>query len=215
MGQNIKLKNTQYWGKTPTKSEFLFSLDLNPNISSFSWCPKQFATSFKMFLDNWNIQTSLWLKRWIILTEHVCAFWNLWNNVSFVAVLCRVCYERCPYNPTAATFLLSAIWHGVYPGYYLTFITGIVVTMAARAVSILYIRWAAKTRYHKAPEGVLSSIAHLLGAVLMEKYCYIRKNWTLVSLIINQRHAGIEKRLRSVKVIINLVVCCILLHGND
>lgn len=166
MGQNIKLKNTQYWGKTPTKTEFLFSLDLNPNISSFSWCLKQFATSFKMFLDNWNIQTSLWLKRWIILTEHVCAFWNLRNNVSFVAVLCRVCYERCPYNPTAATFLLSAIWHGVYPGYYLTFITGIVVTKAARAVSILYVRWAVKTRcnselYHKAPEGVLSSIAHL------------------------------------------------------
>ncbi|XP_016367258.1 membrane-bound O-acyltransferase domain-containing protein 2-like [Sinocyclocheilus rhinocerous] len=68
----------------------------------------EFATSFKMFLDNWNIQTALWLK--------------------------RVCYERCPYNPTAATFLLSAIWHGADPGYYLTFITGIVVTMAARAV---------------------------------------------------------------------------------
>uniref|UniRef100_A0AAY4AKV8 Uncharacterized protein n=1 Tax=Denticeps clupeoides TaxID=299321 RepID=A0AAY4AKV8_9TELE len=66
------------------------------------------ATSFKLFLDNWNIQTALWLK--------------------------RVCYERCPYNPTAATFLLSAVWHGVYPGYYLTFVTGIVMTLAARAV---------------------------------------------------------------------------------
>jgi lysophospholipid acyltransferase 1/2 len=47
----------------------------------------------------------------------------------------RVCYERCPYNPTAATFILSAMWHGAYPGYYLTFLTGIVVTLAARAVS--------------------------------------------------------------------------------
>lgn len=47
----------------------------------------------------------------------------------------RVCYERCPVNPTAATFLLSAMWHGVYPGYYLTFVTGIAMTMAARAVS--------------------------------------------------------------------------------
>lgn len=47
----------------------------------------------------------------------------------------RVCYERCPINPTAATFLLSAMWHGVYPGYYLTFVTGIGMTMAARAVS--------------------------------------------------------------------------------
>ncbi|KAL3052028.1 hypothetical protein OYC64_004728 [Pagothenia borchgrevinki] len=68
----------------------------------------EFATSFKDFLDNWNIQTAHWLK--------------------------RVCYERCPYYPTAATFILSAMWHGAYPGYYLTFLTGIFITLAARAV---------------------------------------------------------------------------------
>uniref|UniRef100_A0A671TYW9 Membrane bound O-acyltransferase domain containing 2b n=1 Tax=Sparus aurata TaxID=8175 RepID=A0A671TYW9_SPAAU len=68
----------------------------------------ELATSFKVFLDNWNIQTAHWLK--------------------------RVCYERCPYHPTAATFILSAMWHGAYPGYYLTFLTGIVITLAARAV---------------------------------------------------------------------------------
>uniref|UniRef100_A0A3Q3WT53 Uncharacterized protein n=1 Tax=Mola mola TaxID=94237 RepID=A0A3Q3WT53_MOLML len=68
----------------------------------------ELATSFKSFLDNWNIQTALWLK--------------------------RVCYERCTIHPTTATFLLSAMWHGVYPGYYLTFLTGIAMTMAARAV---------------------------------------------------------------------------------
>lgn len=68
----------------------------------------EFSTSFKMFIDNWNIQTALWLK--------------------------RVCYERATYNPTAQTFLLSAIWHGVYPGYYLTFFTGIFMTQAARRI---------------------------------------------------------------------------------
>ncbi|KAL2098795.1 hypothetical protein ACEWY4_005275 [Coilia grayii] len=77
-------------------------------ISNLRIMDIEFATSFKMFLDNWNIQTALWLK--------------------------RVCYERCVMNPTAATFLLSAVWHGVYPGYYLTFLTGIAMTMAARAV---------------------------------------------------------------------------------
>ncbi|XP_029569804.1 membrane-bound O-acyltransferase domain-containing protein 2 [Salmo trutta] len=77
-------------------------------ISNLRILDIEFATSFKMFLDNWNIQTALWLK--------------------------RVCYERCPINPTAATFLLSAMWHGVYPGYYLTFLTGIGMTMAARAL---------------------------------------------------------------------------------
>lgn len=47
----------------------------------------------------------------------------------------RVCYERTTWNPTVQTFVLSAIWHGVYPGYYLTFLTGVLMTLAARAVS--------------------------------------------------------------------------------
>ncbi|KAF6104723.1 membrane bound O-acyltransferase domain containing 2 [Phyllostomus discolor] len=68
----------------------------------------EMSTSFKMFLDNWNIQTALWLK--------------------------RVCYERATVSPTIQTFVLSAIWHGVYPGYYLTFLTGVLMTLAARTV---------------------------------------------------------------------------------
>ncbi|XP_023560573.1 lysophospholipid acyltransferase 2 isoform X2 [Octodon degus] len=68
----------------------------------------EMSTSFKMFLDNWNIQTALWLK--------------------------RVCYERASFSPTVQTFFLSAIWHGVYPGYYLTFLTGVLMTLAARAM---------------------------------------------------------------------------------
>uniref|UniRef100_A0A8C5LYM1 Uncharacterized protein n=1 Tax=Leptobrachium leishanense TaxID=445787 RepID=A0A8C5LYM1_9ANUR len=66
------------------------------------------ATSFKMFIDNWNIQTSIWLK--------------------------EVCYDRSPFNPVISTFILSAVWHGVHPGYYLTFLTGIPITLAARRV---------------------------------------------------------------------------------
>ncbi|XP_042534457.1 lysophospholipid acyltransferase 1 [Dipodomys spectabilis] len=70
------------------------------------------ATSFKMYLENWNIQTSTWLK---------C-----------------VCYERVPWYPTVLTFVLSALWHGVYPGYYFTFLTGVPVTLAARVIRTNY-----------------------------------------------------------------------------
>ncbi|XP_072536194.1 lysophospholipid acyltransferase 1 [Salminus brasiliensis] len=66
------------------------------------------ATSFKTFIDNWNIQTGVWLK--------------------------SVCYDRVPYYQTPLTFVLSALWHGVYPGYYFTFLTGIPITLAARTV---------------------------------------------------------------------------------
>uniref|UniRef100_A0A8C0TYG7 Lysophospholipid acyltransferase 1 n=2 Tax=Cyanistes caeruleus TaxID=156563 RepID=A0A8C0TYG7_CYACU len=61
-----------------------------------------------MYIENWNIQTAAWLK--------------------------RVCYDRAPWYPTALTFILSALWHGIYPGYYFTFLTGILITLAARAI---------------------------------------------------------------------------------
>ncbi|XP_047455297.1 lysophospholipid acyltransferase 1 [Mugil cephalus] len=81
------------------------SWDLNCNINIIGI---ETATSFKTFIDNWNIQTGTWLK--------------------------TVCYERAPKHRLPLTFILSALWHGVYPGYYFTFITAIPITMAARAV---------------------------------------------------------------------------------
>ncbi|XP_013921807.1 PREDICTED: lysophospholipid acyltransferase 1-like [Thamnophis sirtalis] len=53
---------------------------------------------------------------------------------SFSNFLLSVCYDRTSWYPTALTFLLSALWHGVYPGYYFTFTTGIFMTLAARRV---------------------------------------------------------------------------------
>ncbi|KAJ8290948.1 hypothetical protein GJAV_G00019530 [Gymnothorax javanicus] len=77
-------------------------------ISNLNIWKIETATSFKMFIDNWNIQTGLWLK--------------------------RVCYDRASRYRTPLTFVLSALWHGVYPGYYFTFLTAIPITLAARAM---------------------------------------------------------------------------------
>lgn len=44
-----------------------------------------------------------------------------------------IVYERVPKRyGTMLTFALSAIWHGFYPGYYITFATGALVVSAAR-----------------------------------------------------------------------------------
>jgi len=66
------------------------------------------ATSLKGIVDNWNIQTTVWLR--------------------------RVCYERVPFQKTFITYVLSATWHGFYPGYYFSFIGAVFFTQAARAV---------------------------------------------------------------------------------
>lgn len=67
----------------------------------------EFATSFKNVLDNWNIQTSKWLR--------------------------YVCYDRTN-ESVSKSMLLSAVWHGLYPGYYMTFLTGALLTNASRQV---------------------------------------------------------------------------------
>ncbi|KAH0617892.1 hypothetical protein JD844_016603 [Phrynosoma platyrhinos] len=85
------------------KGNFHWDLLTNLNIMNI-----EMATSFKMYIENWNIHTIAWLK--------------------------RVCYNRVPQYRTALTFLLSAFWHGVYPGYYFTFITGIFMTLAGRII---------------------------------------------------------------------------------
>lgn len=62
-------------------------------------------------INNWNMGTNRWLR--------------------------SIVYERVPKQyGTLLTFSLSALWHGFYPGYYLTFASGALIVMAARMVSI-------------------------------------------------------------------------------
>ncbi|XP_044150129.1 lysophospholipid acyltransferase 1 [Bufo gargarizans] len=92
-------------------------------ISNLNIWNIEMATSFKMYIDNWNIQTAAWLK--------------------------RVCYDRAPKYRTGLTFLLSAVWHGVYPGYYFTFLTGIPVMWAARGMRHVFRHYFVSSKIRK------------------------------------------------------------------
>jgi len=70
--------------------------------------PLETGQSFKDVTDHWNIRTDRWLKHYI--------------------------YERVKSNGIAITFLISALWHGFYPGYYLSFMTAAVITVTSRSV---------------------------------------------------------------------------------
>nr|XP_053627289.1 lysophospholipid acyltransferase 6-like [Cherax quadricarinatus] len=43
-------------------------------------------------------------------------------------------YERATVQKTLFTYMLSSVWHGFYPGYYITFVSGAFFTIAARYV---------------------------------------------------------------------------------
>jgi lysophospholipid acyltransferase 1/2 len=67
------------------------------------------STSVKVAFDRWNVSTVTWLR--------------------------RIAYDRMPTGKTFWVFLLSAFWHGFYPGYYLTFVLSAFLVYAGRGVS--------------------------------------------------------------------------------
>lgn len=79
--------------------------DLISNINVMNF---EFSTSLRSSIEAWNIGTNRWLR--------------------------LVVYERHKKNSTVLTYTLSALWHGFYPGYYITFAGGALFTWAARTI---------------------------------------------------------------------------------
>lgn len=95
--------------------------DLISNISVFGF---EFATNFRDSIGNWNIGTNIWLR--------------------------TVVYERVPKRyGTILTFALSALWHGFYPGYYITFATGALFVTAARVARRSFRHRFQQTQYSR------------------------------------------------------------------
>ncbi|BFZ11254.1 hypothetical protein BsWGS_14293 [Bradybaena similaris] len=79
--------------------------DLTDNVSILG---VELSTSLKVNIDSWNKKTLVWLR--------------------------RVVYDRAPCYNTLAVFACSAFWHGFYPGYYIMFGSGALMTIVARQV---------------------------------------------------------------------------------
>ncbi|QRV87504.1 endoplasmic reticulum membrane protein [Ceratobasidium sp. AG-Ba] len=73
----------------------------------------EFAPNFKVLLDNWNINTNVWLRN--------CIYKRVTPKGT-----------RPGFRSSMLTFLTSALWHGFYGGYYLTFVLGGFIQTVAR-----------------------------------------------------------------------------------
>ncbi|CAH1988498.1 unnamed protein product [Acanthoscelides obtectus] len=88
-----------------------YNKDGSPNwnkISNVDIYQFELATSLKQAIAAWNKGTNIWLRMLV--------------------------YERMQKYATVLTYVVSAAWHGFYPGYYLTFLSGAIFTFAARVV---------------------------------------------------------------------------------
>ncbi|CAH8529473.1 unnamed protein product [Schistosoma guineensis] len=80
---------------------------LNHNIRNFDFIKVETGISLKHVIDAWNISTTRWLR--------------------------ETFYDRLPsaYR-TILVFIISAFWHGFYPGYYIMFLSFALFTMTSR-----------------------------------------------------------------------------------
>lgn len=74
-------------------------------------------------MDLWKFETCCSMRDSILAWNKTTQTW-----------LRRTAYDRVPRKfAVLATYILSAIWHGFYPGYYLTFLSGALITIASRS----------------------------------------------------------------------------------
>jgi len=71
--------------------------------------------NLKMLVDSWNIKTSVWLRE--------CVYKRVTPKG-----------KKAGFRSSMLTYLTSAVWHGVSPGYYLTFLLSGFATTVARLV---------------------------------------------------------------------------------
>jgi lysophospholipid acyltransferase len=99
---------------------------LDPTTGKVSWDRLQnvnpwgveTAQNARAFLGNWNINTNNWLRNYI-----------------YLRVTPRG--KKPGFRASMATFVTSALWHGFYPGYYMTFILASFVQTVAKSTSYL------------------------------------------------------------------------------
>lgn len=108
----------------------------------------EFANNWKELLDNWNMNTNVWLRN------------NVYKRVARPG-------KKPGFKSTMATFMTSAFWHGVAPGYYLTFVLGGLLQSVGRSMRA-HLRPFVFTNV-RAPNPTFSTLANYSPAQLV--YC--------------------------------------------
>ncbi|CAH8535683.1 unnamed protein product [Heterobilharzia americana] len=104
-----------YTGHCPNTGE-----TLNYNVRNFDFIKVESGVGLKDVVDAWNISTTRWLR--------------------------ETFYDRLPVSyRTMLVFIISAFWHGFYPGYYIMFLSFALFTAASRIWRRQYRQYFHKT----------------------------------------------------------------------
>ena len=80
----------------------------------------ELAQNSHAYLANWNINTNHWLRNYVYLRVTPKG-------------------KKPGFRASMATFVTSAVWHGFYPGYYLTFVLASFIQTVAKSKSLCFL----------------------------------------------------------------------------
>ncbi|KAJ2509320.1 Lysophospholipid acyltransferase [Coemansia sp. RSA 2052] len=107
------------------------------DISNVHISSVELGTSIRELIDGWNIGTNTWLRHHVYLRIMVAKNTTTRRKSPSSSSSSAKHVPPQSSSSTAATvltFLVSAWWHGFYPGYYLTFVIAALVSSAARTL---------------------------------------------------------------------------------
>lgn len=80
----------------------------------------ELASNFKQVIGEWNLTTNRWLHNYVYLR---------YSNWQYSGA-------RTGFKANLLTYVVSAFWHGFYPGYYLVFCSGALYTHLTRGTAL-------------------------------------------------------------------------------
>ena len=98
--------------------------DQMEQVSKCKFLGYQSTCDFRTIIMEWNVSTNRWLNQYI--------------------------YQRLgrTFKTNLSTYLVSALWHGFYPGYYVTFVSGALYTALNRLI-YKSVTWPLKQKYRR------------------------------------------------------------------
>jgi lysophospholipid acyltransferase len=109
----------------------------------------ELASNPRDIFANWNKNTASWLRR---------------------SVYVRITETSPLLNPTIITYLVSALWHGCHPGYYLCFLSAAMMTISGRNLR-RYIRPLFIENAKLAPFKPFYDFFGWMGSIFLINYC--------------------------------------------
>ncbi|KAI8803481.1 MBOAT, membrane-bound O-acyltransferase family-domain-containing protein [Cladochytrium replicatum] len=143
-------------------------------LSNVNIVKLELASNLKEVFDNWNIMTAKWLRQTVYVRIKNDALRDTTPGGT----------SRSGGLASLATFLVSAAWHGFYPGYYLTFTSGAFFLQVARVVR-KYVRpffanpQSQFHRYHSIYDAVTTAATSVVLNFLVGAFIYLRWDYSI------------------------------------